>query len=55
MPYLENLFSLQVNVASDTDLRIREPVRLSFHLSTSDPTATPKLDSYSLKFDTLGR
>jgi len=46
---------LREGVASDTDLRIREPVRLSFHLSTSDPTATPKLDSYSLKFDTLGR
>jgi len=46
---------LRVEVASDTDLRIREAVRLSFQLSTSDPATTPKLDSYSLEFDTLGR
>jgi outer membrane protein assembly factor BamB len=42
---------LRESVSSDTDLRIGEPIRLSFGLSTTDPTRTPKLDSYSLEFD----
>ncbi|MDA1055214.1 MAG: PmoA family protein [Planctomycetota bacterium] len=42
---------LREAVRSGTDLRIGEPVRLSFGLSTTDPTKTPKLDSYSLVFD----
>jgi outer membrane protein assembly factor BamB len=42
---------LRKAVSSGTDLRIGEPVRLSFGLSTTDPTRTPKLDSYSLEFD----
>ena len=33
------------------DLRIREPVKLEFGLSTTDPGVTPTLHSYSLAFD----
>jgi hypothetical protein len=38
-------------VTTNTDLRIRTPLRLAFSLATSDPAKTPKLDSYSLAFD----
>ncbi|MFN0056776.1 MAG: FG-GAP repeat domain-containing protein [Planctomycetales bacterium] len=42
---------LREAVSSNTDLRIDEPVRLAFCLTTTDPTRTPKLDSYTLAFD----
>lgn len=42
---------LREKVESGADLRITEPVRLAFSLSTTDTTKTPKLDSYSLDFD----
>jgi outer membrane protein assembly factor BamB len=42
---------LRKAVISGSDLRIVEPVRLSFGLTTTDPTRTPKVDSYALTFD----
>ena len=39
------------HVASGTALRISQPLRVEFVLSTSDAAATPILDSYRLSFD----
>ena len=39
------------SVRSGTKLRIEEPVRLQFLLSTKDPSKTPVLDAYKLSFN----
>jgi len=42
---------LREAVASPTDLRIDQPVRLEFRFSTTDSSVTPQLDAYALQFD----
>lgn len=42
---------LRSGVDRGDDLRIRQPVRLAFELSTADVAKTPTLRSYSLAFD----
>lgn len=47
----QNGMLLQEVVKSPTDVRIDQPVRLEFRLSTSDRKLTPQLDEYALRFD----
>ena len=39
------------SVASGQSLKLDQPVRLQFEISTTDPAQTPLLDSYQLTFD----
>ena len=43
--------SLVRNVPNGSRLRLDQPVRLEFILTTQDPTISPVLDEYSLSFD----
>ena len=41
---------LRVGVPSGAELRVSQPVRLKFQLSTTNPVVTPTLDEYRLSF-----
>ena len=41
---------LKQQLAPDAELLLNQPVRLEFIFSTTDPTASPRLDSYSISF-----